>query len=111
MNLVLLLPEDFISEDQVKLTGRRAHHLLTIKRVILGDILLVGQLNGQQGQGRVIAIEQHSLLLTVILDTPPIAPLPVHLILALPRPKMLKRILQTISAMGVKQLSLIHCAK
>jgi len=111
VNLVLLLPEDFISEDQVKLTGRRAQHLLTIKRVTLGDRLLVGQLNGQQGQGRVIAIEQHSVLLKVILDTPPIAPLPVHLILALPRPKMLKRILQTISAMGVKQLSLIHCAK
>jgi len=44
----------------------------------------------------------------VTLGEDPPGPLPVRLILALPRPKCLKRLLQTIAAMGVKDLTLLH---
>ncbi len=41
-------------------------------------------------------------------DQPPPAKLPITLLLALPRPKMLRRVLQTIAAMGVPKLVLLN---
>jgi RsmE family RNA methyltransferase len=51
--------------------------------------------------------DQH-LELNVVLDQPPPAPLPITLLLALPRPKMLKRVLQSVSSLGVKQIYLLN---
>jgi len=111
MNLLLLFPDDFISPDIVRLTDHRFEHLHKIKKLSLNDTLDAGLINNKTGHAKVIGIDTEKIELQVCLDKDPIAPLAVHLILALPRPKMLKRILQTISAMGVKQLSLIHSAK
>ena len=111
MNLLLLFPQDFISANRVRLNDHRLQHLLSIKKVCTNDVLDVGLLNDKQGKGRVVSINPEQIELEVQLDKDSVAPLAVNLILALPRLKMLKRILQTISAMGVKQLSLIHSAK
>lgn len=111
MNLLLLFPRDFIAPDRVRLTDHRLQHLLSVKKIQLNEQVTVGLVNERVGQATVISINKQQIELSVLLDKEPVPPLPVHLILALPRPKMLKRILQTISAMGVKQLSLIHSAK
>ncbi len=111
MNLLLLFAQDFTSAHRVQLTGRRLQHLLLVKNVAVNDTLEVGVLNGKVGQARVLSINAQQVELDVQLDKASVAPLNVNVILALPRPKMLKRILQTVSAMGVKQLSLIHSAK
>ncbi len=42
------------------------------------------------------------------LDTAPPPKLPLRLVLALPRPKMLRRILRTVAELGVAELHLIH---
>ena len=46
--------------------------------------------------------------LQISLDTPPPAKLPLTLLLAVPRPKMLKRVLQTVASMGVPRLILLN---
>lgn len=111
MNLLLLFTEDFIAPDRVRLADHRLQHLLSVKKVQLNDLLKVGLLNDKVGYARVSFIDKQQIELEVHLQHEPVVPLPVHLILSLPRPKMLKRILQTVSAMGIKQLSLIHSAK
>lgn len=111
MNLVLITAHDFIADNKVQLADQRLQHLLSVKNICLNDILEVGLLNDRLGLGKVVSITAQQIVLEIELNKAPPMPLPVHLILALPRPKMLKRILQTISAMGVKQLSLIHSAK
>lgn len=111
MNLLLLFPADFIDHDKVCLTDHRLQHLLAVKKVQVNDTLEVGLLNDKLGLARVLFINKYRVDLHIQLLCAPPAPLPVQVILALPRPKMLKRILQTISAMGVKQLTLIHSAK
>ncbi len=111
MNLLLLFPEDFISPGLARLTDHRLQHLLSVKKICQGGTLEVGLINDKMGLGRVLYIDHKRVDLQVLLDREPVAPLPVNLILALPRPKMFKRILQTISAMGVKQLTLIHSAR
>src|SRR5690606_26111522 len=42
------------------------------------------------------------------LTEPPPSPLPITLLLGLPRPKMLKRILQSATVLGVKNIYLIN---
>jgi len=111
VNLLLLFPADFIAPGRARLTDHRLQHLLAVKNIQLNDTLEVGLVNDKVGFARVLFIDKSRVDLQVHLHREAVAPLPVHLILALPRPKMLKRILQTISAMGVKQLTLIHSAK
>jgi RsmE family RNA methyltransferase len=108
MNLILLFPADFQSATAVKLTGRRLEHARSIQRVEVGAVLRVGQVGGALGTGRVTEITERELSMQVELINDPPAALPVTLVLGLPRPRMLKRTLQTVTAMGVKELYLIN---
>lgn len=108
MNLILLSSDDFISPQRVVLRDRRKAHVETIHRAQTGDNLRVGQLNGLMGTGEVVRLDDQELELNVSFHETPPAPLTLTLILALPRPKMLKRILQTVSSMGVKNIHLIN---
>lgn len=109
MNLVLLFSDDFISTQQAVIRDqRRVQHILAIHAAKIGDQLKVGQINGLIGKATIIAIDNEQITLKVSLTDVPPAPLPLTLILALPRPKMLKRILQTVATLGVKELILIN---
>lgn len=108
MNLLLLHDADFISADRVRISDRRLHHLNTVNQASVGQRLRAGRLAGLQGQATVLAIDaQYAELQVELLDPPP-AKLPITLLLALPRPKMLRRTLQTIASMGVDKLVLIN---
>jgi len=111
MNLLLLENSDFVSKDQVTLKGRRLNHLLDIHKIQYGDTLKAGQIDGKTGTAEVLEITDTSVTLKTTLTEQPPAALPITLILALPRPKMLRRIFQTIATMGVKQLYLINTWK
>ncbi|MBU3071142.1 16S rRNA (uracil(1498)-N(3))-methyltransferase [Aestuariicella sp. G3-2] len=108
MNLLLLSQSDFITPTTVKLADRRRDHLLNVHKVEVGDRVRVGLINNQQGEAQVTEICPKDILLEVTLNKEPPAGLPLTLIIALPRPKMLKRIFQTIATMGVKELILIN---
>lgn len=108
MNLILLYDGDFVGPGRVRLTGRRLKHIVDVQRVSEGDDLAVGLLNGRIGTGRVTTLSDEALGMDVTYEREPPAPLPVTLILALPRPKVLRRVLKTVSAMGVKKLYLVN---
>lgn len=108
MNVILLEPEDFIAPDVVRLTGRRLMHVLSIHRAQVGDNLRVGLVGGLLGEGCVLAVSSEALLLRVCLHESPPAKSPIVLLLALPRPKMLKRILQMVTTLGVEELVLLN---
>ncbi|MBI5633260.1 MAG: 16S rRNA (uracil(1498)-N(3))-methyltransferase [Nitrospirae bacterium] len=108
MNLLLLSEEDFTGANCVQLQGRRFKHVAEVHRASVGDLLSVGLLNGPLGKGRVTTLTSGSITLELHLDQLPPAPLPVTLVLALPRPKVLKRVLIAASSMGVKKIFLIN---
>ncbi len=108
MNLLLLEPGDFINANRVQLQGRRLQHMLEVHGVKTGDTLKAGVLNGAIGTARILQLSETLAELEVALDKAPPPPLPITLLLALPRPKMLRRVLQTVATMGVKQLYLIN---
>lgn len=111
MNLIVLFESDFTATDTVIISDRRFHHIRQFHQPVQGQQLKVGLLNGKTGSGTVISLSEQSITLEVLLENQPPAALPLTLLLALPRPKMLKRTLQTITSMGVKQIYLINSYK
>ena len=108
MNLMLLEPQDFINDQLVALSGRRLKHVLDVHQASVGNELRVGKLNGNVGLGTIIELSADEMKLSVILDEQPPKSLPLTVLLALPRPKMLKRSLQHLTALGAKTIVLLN---
>jgi 16S rRNA (uracil1498-N3)-methyltransferase len=109
MNLVLFSQADFIGENLIAIRDqRRLQHIQQVHQIKLGDTLKIGLINGNMGSGHIVFCNELEIHLQVLLTQSPPKPLPATLILALPRPKMLKRTLQTIATLGVKRIYLIN---
>ena len=110
MNLLLVEAEE-ICRGQVLLEGRRAAHVRAVLQARPGDTLRVGVVGGCQGRGRVLAVDEAAVRLELALEGPPPAPPHLELILALPRPIMLQRILKQATVMGMRRLHLVKSQK
>lgn len=88
--------------------GRQLTHMQEIYQADKGTTLKIGMLNGEIGHGTISEITAKFAVIDFKLDSPPPAKLPLTLLLALPRPKMLKRILQTVATLGVAELYLMN---
>jgi len=97
-----------VEPNKIALRGRRLKHLRQVHRANSGDILRVGEIDGLMGKGEILEINDALATLSISLDQSPPKKLPLRLVLALPRPKMLRRILRTIAEMGVAELHLIN---
>ena len=120
MNLLLFDENDLIANganDQLKVQGRRARHLIEVHRAQVGATVRVGQIGGKMGEARITALsgdESSGLFeatLEFSLSTAPPPKLPLTLYLALPRPKFLSKCLQTAATLGVKRIVLINAYK
>nr|WP_272890484.1 16S rRNA (uracil(1498)-N(3))-methyltransferase [Stutzerimonas stutzeri] len=106
--MLLLERADFVADDRVLLRDRRLTHLQQVHRAEVGESLRVGLVGGDMGNGRLLRLDAGEAELQVSFDQPPPTKLPVTLLLALPRPKMLRRVLQTVATMGVPRLVLLN---
>ena len=107
MNLILLHPQE-LTGQHATLTGRRAEHIRKILRGTIGDNLRVGVLDGLLGTGCIREMDGNRVVLQVHLTTEPPTFPPTDLILAMPRPIMLKRVLAQAASMGVSRIFLIN---
>lgn len=111
MNLALLFDDDFIAPDRALLRGRRLEHLHTVLKANTGDSLPVGRVNGLMGSGQLLRLTDTEAELQIELHQAPPPALPLTLVLAMPRPKMFRRVLQTCASLGVKDIWLINSYK
>ena len=108
MNLLLLSPEDFESDGRAVVHGRRARHVSRILRAGVGDELCVGLIGDRIGTGSIVSLDARELVLDIRLEREPPAPLAATLVLALPRPPVLGRVLAAATSFGVKRIVLLH---
>ena len=111
MNIVVLNRSDWLDEQKVRLVDRRADHIRSVLRAAVGDSIRVGELNGDLGQGRISALDADAVVLEVDLNQPPPSRHRFDIVLALPRPKVLRRLFRTVAEYGVANLHLINCAR
>jgi RsmE family RNA methyltransferase len=108
VNLLLLEPEELGDDVSVELRGRRAHHLRAVLGVSVGDRVRVGVIRGAVGHATVREMGDDRVLLEAQLDGKPASPPSVDLVLAVPRPKVLSRVLETAAAVGVRRIDLVN---
>ena len=108
MNIVLLRENDWINANTVRLTDYRARHLITVLKVVTNQTLRVGLINGNRGLSTVTQVTGEGVELEVALSDAPLPRHPTQLVLALPRPKMLRRVFRSVAEFGVAELHLIH---
>ena len=111
MNLIILERSEVGDSGDVTLSGARAAHLLNVLHVAPGHSVRVGILDGPCGVGAVQSIADGTIALRCSLETD-IPPRPhVDLLLAVPRPKVMRRLWAQIAALGVGQIILTNAER
>jgi RsmE family RNA methyltransferase len=108
LNLLLFTNADRVEANRIRVEDRRLEHLLSVHRASAGDRLRVGEVGGLMGEAQILELDDKAAILEVTLNQPPPDKLPLALVLALPRPKMLRRILRNVAEFGVRELHLIN---
>lgn len=109
MNLLLVLEEDRLDASRFRVTGERHRHVREILKTGVGDRLSIGVLNGPKGYGRVTAIDEEELLVEVeSLGLPSAPALTVDLICAIPRPKIVRRVLFVAGMYGLRSVRFVR---
>ena len=108
MNCLLYEPGECGPDGSLRLTGRRAEHIRAVLRAAPGDRLIAGEIGGRLGSAAVCAVGSDAVELRVTPERDPPAPLPLTLVLALPRPKVLRRVVAGATALGVKRIHLVN---
>lgn len=106
MNLILLEPGELGAAGDVSLSGARASHLRDVLGASVGQTVRIGLLDGPLGTGTVESIAGATIVVRCAFEAslPPLPP--VDLLLALPRPKVLRRLWAQLAALGVGQIIL-----
>ena len=110
MNRILFEPRELQSDGTVTLFGTRAEHIRAVLGAEPGRVLRVGLVDGLAGMGRVLACDQETARLAVTLEEMTPAPW-IDLLLAVPRPKALKRLWAQLAALGVGRIVLLGAAR
>jgi RsmE family RNA methyltransferase len=111
VNLILLDERDRVDACHVTLTDARAAHLLKVLQVTPGQTVRIGQLDGPLGTGTVEAAGDGRVTMRCVFETE-IPPRPrVDVLLALPRPKVMRRLWAQLAALGVGRIILTNASR
>jgi len=108
MNRLVIWREECDAQGQVTLTGRRAEHIRTILKCTPGDTLRAGFANECMAVGTVLEVGMETCVVNVreAPDEPMPPPPRMDVLLALPRPRFLERILPQLPPLGVRNIYL-----
>jgi 16S rRNA U1498 N3-methylase RsmE len=111
MNLLLIEPAELDADNVAAVDGARARHLRQVLGAEPGRQVRVGLVDGPIGTGTVVSIDESHARLGCVFDaaTPPVPP--IDLLLALPRPKVLRRLWAQLAALGVGRIVLTNAAR
>jgi 16S rRNA (uracil1498-N3)-methyltransferase len=108
VNLLLVEPSELRPDGTCLLADRRAVHLRRVLGVQPGSTVRAGILGGNLGGAEVITDDGTTITLRISATAPPPPQLDVDLVLAIPRPKALTRVIETCASFGVARISLTN---
>ncbi|MBL7076569.1 MAG: 16S rRNA (uracil(1498)-N(3))-methyltransferase [Kiritimatiellae bacterium] len=111
MNRILFKADEVPASGRVVLGDDRADHIRSVLCSALHDTIRVGILNGPSGEGEVVALDDVSVELACQFEsTPPEVP-PLDLLLAMPRPKVMKRLWAPLASLGLGRIIITNAAR
>ena len=104
LNCILLPQNSKTISDEQQLT-----HIKEVLKSKVGDSLTIGEMGGNLGKATIAEINENEVLLAdVTLDKKPPAKLDLTVVLALPRPKVLRRLIMDMTSLGVNKLIIVN---
>ena len=110
MNRILLEPAEIGPDCRAVFGGVRAEHVRTVLKGTVGQVLKTGVVGGDIGQSVIEAISQESVTVLCTHDRTPLPPW-CDLVLAPPRPRVMKRLLPQLATIGVRRIFLVGAEK
>lgn len=107
MNLLLVERHELDPDGRARLSDRRAHHAHAVLHATAGQVLDAGLVDGPLGSATVEACTPDELVVRATFDREAPAALDV-LLLAVPRPKVLLRMLAHAAALGFRRIVLFR---
>jgi len=107
VNLLLVEPSE-LAGDRCTIADRRAAHLREVLGVAPGSTVKMGIVGGAVGTGEVLADDAAGVTLRFVRTADPAPQLELELVLAVPRPKALARVIETCAAFAVKRIELTN---
>ena len=104
LNTILLPPNTTSITDieQIK-------HIKEVLKSKIGDSLTIGQMDGLLGKATISTMETDKIVLhDMVLDKKPPPKLDLTVVLALPRPKVLRRLIMDMTSLGVTRLIIVN---
>ena len=111
MNLILCESRELAADGTVVIDDGRAAHVRGVLRAVPGDVVRVGIVDGAKGRGEVVAIDGARVVLRCELDALAPERPAVDLLLAVPRPKVMRRLWAQLAALGVGRILLTNAAR
>ena len=111
MNLILLEADELSGNGHVILRGARAEHICSVLKKEAGDEIRIGVIDGPTGTGTIQSSSAGAVALQCKLNSETPARPAVDLLLALPRPKVMKRLWAQLAALGVGRIILTNAWK
>ena len=108
MNIVLLDPRQTESEYWSISSKRQLEHLQQHLEITVGDTLKVGIREGKRYLTEIVEVTEQAIKLKPLKEESVPAKLPVTLIVAMPRPKVLRRLIMDSVTLGVEKIILLH---
>lgn len=110
MNLILF--EERFESMQLDAKDPRAEHIRRVLRARVGTLVFVGFENGPRARARVVELgESGAVRLELVGEEAAPAPLPITLLVGLPRPHTAKRILFEAASLGVRMIHFFEAEK
>lgn len=106
MNLILVDRKEIGLAGRVVLTDRRAEHLIRVLGVRVGQRIRAGIVRGPFACATIVAVDG-GVELELDVGRDPAVP-QTEIVLALPRPKALPRIVQAAASFGVRRIDIIN---
>ena len=108
MNIVLLDPRQTETEIWSITSKRQLEHLKQHVDVQVGDSLKVGIREGKRYLTEIVEVNEQAIKLKAVKEEVVPGKLAVTLIVAMPRPKVLRRLIMDSVTLGVEKIILLH---
>ena len=110
VNLILFEPSE--TNSPLPRQDSRAAHIVDVLRRKVGDTVDTGMVGGPRGKATVTAINEESVALSFMWEASPPPPLtPITLVVGLPRPQTVRKLLHSATELGVAAVHFVATEK